>query len=113
MSEDHLRSGRRRDTVVFQSPVESRDRDGKLVQGWEDQFTVSAHVKPLRGSEAVMQARVSARAPAILSVRLSAQTLRIMADWRAVVEGRIFDLKELPRRTNRPRFLEMLVEAGG
>lgn len=100
----------RRDRVMFQSPVEDRDRDGKIIQAWRDEFTVHANVKPLRGGEADMQSRVTAKAPAILTVRRSGQTSRIQADWRAIVDGRIYNIKEYPRVTDSRAFLEMLAE---
>ena len=88
-----------------------RDPDGMLIQGWEDRFTLWCHVQYLRGSEAVMQARLVSKSPAILTVRASAETRAITSEWRAVIDAVIFDLKEDPRPSEDGACLEMLAEA--
>ena len=49
------------------------------------------HVHYLRGSEAVMQARLVSKSPAILTIRASAETRAITSEWRAVIDAVIFD----------------------
>ena len=44
----------------FLKPIKERDPDGKIIQGYELQFSLAAGIFPLRGSEAVMQARMTA-----------------------------------------------------
>lgn len=105
-----MRAGDLTKRVAFQSPIEDRDRNGKIVQSWRNEFTVWAHVKALRGGETVMQARVAAKAPAIVTVRRSSQSRQIQSDWRAVIDGRIYDIKELPRMSDDRAYLEMLAE---
>lgn len=83
---------------------------GGVIEGWEDRFTLWAHVRYLRGSEAVMQARLVSKAPVIITVRRFAQSVGVTSEWRAVVGGVIFDLKEDPRPSEDGRFLEMLAE---
>ena len=97
--------------VTFQQAVIIRDPDGMLIQGWEDRFTLWAHIRYLRGSEAVMQARLVSKAPVIITVRRSAQSVGITSEWRAVVGSVIFDLKEDPRPSEDGGFFEMLAEA--
>ena len=103
-------AGRLDQRVIFQQAVMIRDPDGMLIQGWEDRFVLWCHVRYLRGSEAVMQARLMSRAPVILAVRISAETRTITSEWRAVIAGVSFDLKEDPRPSGEGGFLEMLAE---
>ena len=98
--------------ATFQSPVQSRDDDGQVVQGWADEFTAWSNVRYLRGTEAVMQARMQSRSPAILTIRSSAQARAVTSEWRAVIGGRVFEVREDPRPTDDRAFLEMLAEAG-
>ena len=97
--------------ATFQSPVQSRDADGQLVQGWQDAFTAWANVRYLRGTEAVMQARMQSRSPAILTIRSSAQARAVTSEWRAVIGERVFEVREDPRPTPDRAWLEMMAEA--
>ena len=97
--------------VTFQSFVMIEDDMGGVVQGWEDRFTIWAHIRYLRGSEAVMQARLVSNAPVIITIRSSAASRTITSEWRAVIGGVIFDLKEDPRPSEDGGFFEMLAEA--
>lgn len=69
----------------------------------------------MRGGEAVMSARLTARQPAILTIRNSIQARGILPSDRAknARTGELFNIREQPRvsRDNRG-FLEVLVEAG-
>jgi len=65
----------------------------------------------LRGSEAVMQARLVSKSPAVLTIRTSVETRAITSEWRAVIDARIFDLKEDPRPSEDGACLEILAEA--
>ena len=110
-------AGRLDHQAVFQRAIASRDRDGQLVQGWEDVVTERAAVHYLRGTESVMQARMQSRSPAILRVRGNPLTRLVTSEWRVRVldrigDERLFEIKEDPRPTERGAFLEMLVEAG-
>lgn len=82
---------------------------------WQDQFTVWGNITFMRGGEAVIAARLTARQPAILTVRVSAQTNGILPTDRvkSARTGELFNIREQPRvsRDNRG-FLEVLVEAG-
>ncbi|MCT4333781.1 phage head closure protein [Paracoccus sp. YLB-12] len=97
--------------AAFYEPVEDVDADGQVVQSWLLRFTVAAHVQYLRGSEAVMQARLQSKSPAIITVRHSAQAQGITSEWRAKVDGRTFEIREDPRPDQKRRLLEMLAEA--
>ena len=96
--------------VTFQSFVMIEDDMGGVIEGWEDRFTLWAHVRYLRGSEAVMQASLVSKAPVIITVRRSAQSAGITSEWRAIISGVIFDLKEDPRPSEDGGVMEMLAE---
>lgn len=103
--------------ATFQSPVQERDEDGQIVQGWRDEMTVWANVRYLRGEESVMAARMQSRTPAILTFRSSVEARRVTSEWRVLVRDRssfkrLFEVKEDPRPTDGGGFLELLAEAG-
>lgn len=103
--------------ATFQSPVQERDEDGQIVQGWRDEFTGWANVRYLRGGESVMQARMQSKTPAILTFRSSAEARRVTSEWRVLARDRsgmerLFEVKEDPRPMDGGGFLEVLVEAG-
>lgn len=97
--------------AAFAEPIKERDEDGGVIQRYEDQFTVWTGVRWLRGGEAVMQSRMQSRSPAILTVRKTPDTERITSEWRVVLDGREFDVKEDPRPSDDRGYLEMLAEA--
>lgn len=103
-------AGRLNQRVTFQAYVMIETDMGGVVEGWEDRFALWAHLRYLRGSEAVMQARLVSKAPVIITVRQSARSERITSEWRAVVGSVIFDLKEDPRPSEDGGFVEALAE---
>lgn len=82
--------------------------------GWTEQFTVSAAIKFLLGTETVLAARLEGRSPAVVTIRNSIGARRITHEWRAkdVRTGTIYQVREAPRQTDDRAFLEMIVEAG-
>lgn len=94
-------------------PITVRDEDGGKIGDYTDRSTVWANLLPLRGTEAVMQARIQSRNPAIITVRASSLTRQITSEWRVRIDGRVFDVKERPRETQDRAFLEFLAEAQG
>lgn len=96
--------------AAFYEPFEERDADGMLVQSWLLRFTLAAHVLYLRGSEAVMQARMQSKNPAIITVRDTPGSRTITSEWRAEIEGKTFEIKEDPRPEQARRMLAMLAE---
>jgi len=76
-------AGALRERLAFDRRVEADDGYGNAEADWVEQFAVSARVLPLKGSEAVMGARLAGRQPVIITVRASRQSRTIAADWRA------------------------------
>lgn len=94
--------------VTFQAHIMIETDMGGVIDGWEVRFTLFAHVRYLRGSEAVMQARLASKAPVVITVRLSAQREGITSEWRAVVGSMTLDLKEDPRPSDDSGYLKIL-----
>ena len=101
--------------ATFQSPVQERDEDGQIVQGWRDEFTGWANVRYLRGGESVMQARLASRNPVIVTIRNSERARQITSEWQVELRDRTgirktYQIKEDPRPSEASGFLEMLAE---
>lgn len=109
------RTGDLRERFTIQRFVEVDDGAGNVTGDWQNMFTVSAAIQFSRGGEGVLAARLTARQPAIMTIRNSSQARGILPKDRAVDArtGEVFNIREKPRvsRDNRG-FLEMLVEAG-
>lgn len=99
--------------AAFQRPMKSRDADGNPITSYPTVFEAWVNLKPLRGGESVMAARMQSRAPAIVTFRSSSQTREVTSEWRVVISGRIYAAKEDPRETQDRAYLEMLIEGGG
>lgn len=99
--------------ATFQEPFEDVDADGQIVQRYEDRFQDRVTLRFLRGGETVMAARLESRSPVIIGIRNSARARQVTSEWRVVIDGRIYDIKEDPRPTENRRDLEVLAEARG
>ncbi|SMO78898.1 phage head closure protein [Paracoccus laeviglucosivorans] len=99
--------------AVFRSPVKGRNPDGQIITSMEDRFSVWCKYAPMRGGESVMQARVTAKSPASVTVFRTRDTDLITSEWDVVINGKIHQLKEDPRESEDRAKLDMLVEAVG
>lgn len=83
---------------------------------WEVMFSVDALMHPLRGTEAVMAARLDGVQPFIVTVRRSPQTKVITTDWRFVYTRdplRLFNISAIQDAADGRRyFLEMRAQEG-
>lgn len=98
--------------AAFQRPLEGPDEDANLITDYPVAFEAWVNLRPLRGGESVMAARMQSYAPAIVTFPTSAQARAVTSEWRVVIDGRTYEAKEDPRETQDQAFLEMLVEAG-
>lgn len=108
-------AGDLRERFTIQRRVDVDDGAGNVTGSWADEFTVWSGVQFMRGSESVIAARLTARQPAIMTIRNTAQARGILPKDRAVNArtGEVFNIREQPREARDNRgFLEMLVEAG-
>lgn len=82
----------------FQQRGDADDGFGNVLPGqgaYETRFTVAAGMRPLRGSEAVMAARLEGRQPYVITLRNHAAMEAVTPAWRLVDArntNRIFDL---------------------
>ncbi|MBC9245158.1 phage head closure protein [Paracoccus sp. 11-3] len=108
---DQKSAGQLTKRAEFLKPFMEKDADGRVIQRYDLQFRSWAHVLPLRGGEQIMQARMAAKAPAIVTIRATPEAREITSEWRLRIGGIEYDLKEHPRESQDRAFLEMLVEA--
>lgn len=119
MAETNRRHGALLDRVHFQSRPLVDDGFGNQVPGgaFETQFTVFAHLRPLRGNETVIAARLEGRQPYVLTVRQSPATRRVTEAWQiadAGDAGRTFAITAPPADPDgKNRWIEMLVVQNG
>lgn len=111
-------AGPLRERLTFQARSLADDGFGNEIASgeWEDQFTRSANLRPLRGTETVMAARLEGRQPYILTVRQSIDTRRIAIGWQIVDardSERVFAVSAPPSDPDGKRaWLEMIVTEG-
>lgn len=99
--------------ATFQARVTIDDGYGNQVGGWgPDLFTRWCHVLFMRGSEAVIAGRLQGRQAVIITVRSDTATRGITAEMRCVIDGRAYNVRELPRPTDNRQFLEFMAESG-
>ncbi|MGA0615328.1 phage head closure protein [Paracoccus sp. KR1-242] len=97
--------------VAFRAPVKGRTPDGQRIIEMQERFSIWAKLVPMRGGEAVMQARLASKSPASVTVPRTRDTELVTSEWEVVVDGRTYQLKEDPRESHNRAFLDMLVEA--
>lgn len=105
-----MRAGQLTKMATLLMPVEDLDEDRQPIRRYDDQGKVWCNVRWLRGGESVMQARMTAKSPAIVTVRTSSLSRQITSEWRMLIDGREFDVKEHPRESDDRAFFELLVE---
>ncbi len=119
---DKLRIADLRTKVFFQARGMVDDGFGNVLPGgdWETQFGTGgiwANLKPLRGTEAVMNARLDGRQPYIITVRYSPDTRLVNEAWRIVEKNdpdRVYAIKAPPSDpTGKRELIEILAELGG
>lgn len=112
MARQNTTLGKMRARAAFQERIEENDGFGNYVGRWVDRFERWTNLRLLRGGETVMAARLEARQPAILTVRKDSDTDQITADWRVLVNGREYAIKEPPRPSDDRSRYELLCEYG-
>jgi len=79
--------GKMKHRLHLQARQEADDGYGGTIPGsgvWVTQDTVSAELRPMRGGESVLAARLTGTQPYVVRVRQSAVTLAIKHDWQLV-----------------------------
>lgn len=102
-------------SLRFESPSSIDDGAGNYSDDWTPEFTNRAGIKPLKGGESIIAARLSGTQPVIITVRRTPRTLDIKPEWRAVDarSGEIYQLKAPPAdMTGERMYLDILAEQG-
>lgn len=89
------------------------DGMGNEVGQWVEQFQARAEFIHLRGSEAVMAARLQGKHTQVIRVRNSSSTRMISTDWmlRDVRTGKSFNIRDIEHEVNR-QFIALTCESG-
>lgn len=87
MADSNRRHGALRYRLNFQKRADVADGWGGTVPGsggFTTQFTLDAHLRPLRGTETVMAARLEGRQPYVATVRAVPGVDAVTSSWRLV-----------------------------
>lgn len=109
-----MRAGDLDHRLQFQKRQDRSDGAGNTLAAWVTQFDQAANLRPLRGGEGVLGARLEGRRPVIITIRRSVQAAAITHEWQAVDlrDGRVYQIKEPPRLNGDRDGFEMLSEEG-
>lgn len=109
-------AGTMRDRLRFEvRPVDTPDDYGNPVTGeFAAQFTRYVEIKPMRGGEDVLAARLTGTQPILIRARYDTQTARITPDWRAVDvrTGTVYAIRTAVDMDRRRTWIEMMAIAG-
>lgn len=105
-------AGQMRDQITLERRSSQADGFGNYIGAWVPAFSRWCSVKALRGGETVIASRLEGRQPVIVMVRSDPETDQIDPEMRATINGRIYNIRELPRLTEDRLYLEFLAETG-
>ena len=101
-----------RDQAIFERRSNEQDGFGNYIGEWVPAFTRWCSVNALRGGESVIASRLQGRQPVIVTVRNDPDTDTIEPEMRATIDGRTYNIREMPRLTEDRLYLEFLAESG-
>lgn len=106
-------AGQLREKVAWDARTVVSDGYGNEVGAFAEQFQTRAGFTFLRGTEAVMAARLEGRQPVVARVRRSSETDQIANDWRMrdLNSGKSYAVRSVSPAEN-GRWLDVLVEEG-
>lgn len=108
-----MSAGELRNAIAFESQ-ESEDGDyGTIGGSWCEQFTRSARIRYLRGSEPVLAQRLVGVQPAVITVRSDSETRCVTSSWRLrdARTGTLFNIRSVTPDEKR-QYIDYLVDAG-
>lgn len=100
-------AGRLNQRITIQQPAASQDAYGEMVPSWTTFATVWAEVKPVLGSEAVVNGMTLAQAPVKVRIRHLAGVLPTM---RVVHETRTLAVRSVAEMDSAGQIDELLCE---
>lgn len=101
------------EAVAFDALAGVPDGSGGEEQDWAEQFTTRAHFRYLRGSEAVIAARLQGKQPVVVTVRANSSTRAITPEWqmRDTRRGTAYNIRTAVPSDDR-LFIELTCESG-
>ena len=108
-----VKAGDMKDRVALQRPIQTPDGMGGTETGWQDVAEVWANFRYLRGGETVLASRLQGRLTAVITIRESADTRAVTADWRLrdARKATIWNIRSfIP--SDDDAFLELTCESG-
>lgn len=84
---------------------------------WQSQFTKWAEVRPIKGGEGVIAARLTGRQPVLVFVRSDSETRLVTTDWRAIevlADGteRLYNIRGVEDMERKNAYLTLICERG-
>jgi len=110
-----MAAARLRHSVRFERRATDPDEFGNDMGDWQPRISpIWAEVKPLRGGEEVLSAKLQGRAIYELLVRSSSETRTINVGDRAINArtGEAFNIRSVENRDMRNKFLTLTCETG-
>jgi head-tail adaptor len=100
--------------IRFEKRTQVTNEYGDVEEGFEAQFVRSAGIRPLKGGEAVMAARLGGVQPVLMRVRIDSQTQLIRPDWQAVDtrDGTIYAINSIADMEQRRQYYTIVAQAG-
>lgn len=107
-------AGDLRGRLRFERRTAAADDYGNVASDFAAQFERAAEIKPIKGGEEVMAARLGGRQPALIRVRFDSETATIMPDWRAVDTrtGQVWAIHTAVDMERRREWITMTAEVG-
>ncbi len=106
-----MRAGDLHNAITFDAP--SYDAQG-VQDGWtEGAYSCRAHFRYLRGSEAVMAARLDGKQPIVATIRRGSKADTITTDWvlKDARRGTVYNIRTIVPTDDRA-WLEITAESG-
>lgn len=109
-----MAAGAMRDRVRLERRTTVSDGYGNSRGEWSSAFERAAEIRPLKGGEGVIGARLEGTQPAMVRVRFDSQTSEIKPDWRLVEvrSGTVYAIKTAADMERRREFVTMMCVAG-
>lgn len=99
--------------LAFDAPTQTPDGSGGTDAGWAERYACRAHLRFLRGSEAVIAARLEGRQPVVASIRACDAARAITPAWRMrdARNGTVYNIRAIAPSDDR-RWVEITAESG-
>lgn len=117
-----MTAGDLRERVIFaKRPATVPDQYGNQEDSFQDQFTLYARIRPVKGritsflgEESVEAQRLTAIQPVVIMVRVSLNSTLVTTAWRAtsVRTGVIYNILSIANTDEKNAYLEMLCQSG-